>query len=126
LREQLYQRRKEYLLAKLRKEFETIENKVRFILSIINEEIILNKVKRRVVVQRLRDMGFKTHSEINEILPEKKKVTLKQETNEERDNGEVQNNEEEVLAPGEIPVKEYDYLLSMPMMSVTEERVAEL
>jgi len=51
LRKELYVRRKEYLLAKLRKEFETIENKVRFIMAIINEEIKLNKVKRKVVVQ---------------------------------------------------------------------------
>lgn len=50
LREQLYERRKDYLLAKLRKEFETIENKVKFILAIINEEISINRVKRKVVV----------------------------------------------------------------------------
>lgn len=37
LRETLYLKRKDYLLAKLRKEFEIIENKVRFILAIINE-----------------------------------------------------------------------------------------
>lgn len=82
LREALYQRRKEYILAKLRKEFETIENKVRFILAIINEEIVVNKVKRKTVLAKLKSMGFKTISEINEILPEKKRVTIKSEEQE--------------------------------------------
>jgi len=77
LRKELYVRRKEYLLAKLRKEFETIENKVRFILAIINEEIKLNKVKRKAVILQLRALGLKTATEINDILPEKKRVTLK-------------------------------------------------
>lgn len=30
------------------------------------------------------------------------------------------------LLPGEIPSKEYDYLLSMPMWSLTDEKVTDL
>jgi len=76
LRKTLYERRKDYLLAKLKKELETISNKVRFILAIINEEIKINRVKRKEVVKRLRLMGFNTHSELNMILNEKQKVTV--------------------------------------------------
>ncbi len=50
LRETLYLKRKDYLLAKLRKEFEIIENKVRFILAIITEDIVVNRVKRKLVL----------------------------------------------------------------------------
>lgn len=95
LREQLYNRRKDYLLANLRKEFETIENKVRFILAIINEELVINKVKRRVVVNKLKQMGLKTHSELNEILPEKKKVTLRSEE-EDKEEEAISNTDEEL------------------------------
>lgn len=77
LRQNLYVKRKEFLLAKLKKECVFIENKVRFILALLNEELTINRVKRKVVVAKLKSMGFKTHSEINEILPEKKKLTLK-------------------------------------------------
>ena len=45
LREQLYVRRKEFLLARLKKDWVLIENKVRFILAIINEEIVMNRAK---------------------------------------------------------------------------------
>lgn len=77
LRQNLYIKRKEYLLAKLMKECVLIENKVRFILAILNDELVINRVKRRVVIAKLKQMGFKTHTEINEILPEKKRLTLR-------------------------------------------------
>lgn len=50
LRIALYERRKEYMLSRLRKEVETLSNKVRFILGVISEEIKVNRVKRRVIV----------------------------------------------------------------------------
>lgn len=128
LRKLLYERRKDYLLAKLRKEFETISNKVRFILGVISEEIKVSRVKKRVLVTNLKKMGFSTHSELNEILPEKKRATL-QLPNPDKPEEEEQANpdqEEETLAPGEVSIKEYDYLLTMQIMSLTEERVLEL
>ena len=76
MRRTLYERRKDYLLAKLKKEVETISNKARFILGFINEEIKVSRVKKREVVKTLKAMGFKTHSELNEILPEKRRVTV--------------------------------------------------
>ena len=39
---------------------------------------------------------------------------------------EKQQEEEETLRPGEISIKEYDYLLTMQILSLTEERVADL
>lgn len=76
LREKLYHKRKEYMLAKLLKDCTTLENKVRFILGVVNEEIKINKVKRKIIVQTLKAMGFKTKSEIDTILKETKKVTV--------------------------------------------------
>ena len=76
LREALYHRRKDHLLARLRKDLVMIDNKVRFILAIINDELVVSNVKKKIIVGKLRAMGFKTHTEINEILPEKKKPTV--------------------------------------------------
>ena len=72
----MYERRKEYMLAKLQKEYQTLLNKVRFIQGVISEEIKINRVKRRDVVKRLRQLGLKTWSELNEILPEKKRPSV--------------------------------------------------
>lgn len=46
-------------------------------MAILNNEIEINRRKKKVVVQQLKQMGFNTASEINEILPEKKRVTLR-------------------------------------------------
>ena len=47
LRQNLYVRRKEHMLAKLKKEYETLRNKVRFIKAVINEEVQIKRVKRQ-------------------------------------------------------------------------------
>ncbi len=47
-------------MARLMKEFQTLSNKVRFILGVISEEIKVNRVKKRVLVKRLKDLGFMT------------------------------------------------------------------
>jgi len=78
LRKALYERRKEYLLARLLKECETLSNKVRFILGVISGEIKVSRVKKRDIVRNLKRMGFKTQSELNEILPEKKRPSVQQ------------------------------------------------
>lgn len=62
LRKQLYQRRKEYMLARLRKEYETLSNKVRFILDVINDVVRVQRVKKRAIVDKLKSMGYLTAS----------------------------------------------------------------
>ena len=125
LRENLYEKRKEYLLLKMKKEVETISNKVRFILGVIKGEIKVSNQKRAVVVATLKQMGFKTWTEINAILPEKKRLTVISE--EENKENEVNNSRvDEEEKDGIVPAKEYDYLLSMPIWNLTEEKVEEL
>lgn len=41
LRSQLYDRRKEYMLAKLKKECETLSNKARFIKAVVEGEVVI-------------------------------------------------------------------------------------
>jgi len=130
LRENLYDMRKQYLLAKLQKEYEILSNKVRFIDGVVKDEIRVQKVKRKDVLQNLKRLGFKTISEINAILNEEKKTTVviadgqDQQANEEE---EIEPEEEKMeVEQGDIPAREYEYLLSMPIMSLTEEKVEEL
>ena len=122
LRKELYERRKAHMLASLRQQFETISSKVRFILGVIAEEIKISRVKKSVLVSQLRSMGFKTASQLNDILPEKKRPSVQQDQPEQQE----EKQEEEPVAPGEISLKEYDYLLTMQIMSLTEEKVIEL
>lgn len=116
------------MLARLLKEYETLSNKVRFIQGVISGEIKVSRVKKRDLVNNLKRMGFKTQSQLNEILPEKKRPSVQTQPEEVAEEQEAENarEEEEEVAEGEISVKEYDYLLTMQIMSLTEERVIEL
>ena len=53
LRGDLYTDRKEFMLAKLQKEYEILFNKVQFIQAIISETLKINKVKRVIILQRV-------------------------------------------------------------------------
>ena len=49
LRSDLYVKRKEYMLTKLKKECETLVNRAKFIQAVISGELILNKRKRDAI-----------------------------------------------------------------------------
>ncbi|CAA9986839.1 DNA topoisomerase II, putative [Plasmodium knowlesi strain H] len=113
-----YENRKSYLIAKLEKEKKIISNKSKFILAIVNNELVVNKKKKKVLVEELYRKGYDPYKDINKI---KKEEIFEQELLEAADNPE---DNEEIIAG--ISVKDYDYLLSMPIFSLTLEKVEEL
>ncbi|KAJ3158974.1 DNA topoisomerase 2 [Geranomyces michiganensis] len=109
LRLDFYQRRKDWLVVKLRRELSKLENQVRFILRVISGELIVQNRKRDNVIQQLRASNYDP-------------ITKSQE-------GEYQ----EQPTTGEITVKDendaehgFDYLLSMPILNLTMEKVQKL
>lgn len=124
LRSNLYERRKAYLLARLEKEHETLRNKVRFIKAVIEGEITISRVKKKVIAATLWSQKYATMSQLNEIQAEERRATVIR--NEEEAGSEVAGGDEDALAPGEVRPSEYDYLLTMPLWSLSEEKVEEL
>ena len=140
-REQLYHRRKEYMLARLLQQYEVLVNKVKFIQGVISESLRINKAKRKELVRSLVAFGLKQISEINAIMlkfaqvgPQAHQKAIKAAADgdapaNDEDSAQQAAQEAERQADidaGEVDPKEYDYLLSMPMWSVTEERVEQL
>ncbi|CRH03817.1 DNA topoisomerase II, putative [Plasmodium relictum] len=113
-----YQSRKDYLISKLEKEKKIISNKAKFILAIVNNELIVNKKKRRVIVEELYRRGYDPYKDINKLS---KKEIFEQELLENAEN--LEDNEEIIAG---ISLKDYDYLLGMPIYSLTLEKVEEL
>jgi DNA topoisomerase-2 len=124
LRLALYDRRKAWQLKKLLKELKTLENKARFIRAVIEEEVKLKRVKRRDIVVQLTAMKFLKQSQLDAILGQKRSTTLV--VSQPEASMESGEDGEEEEAPGVTPAREYDYLLSMPLWALSEERVAEL
>lgn len=87
-----YTKRRSHILSQLQDELETLDNKQRFILMVIDDELTIAKRKKNEIVQDLK----------------KHKFTAKPKASEADDDGG------------------YDYLLSMPICSLTMERVEAL
>ena len=133
LRLKYYHLRKDYMISVLKKEVATLSNKARFIKMVIEDELIIKKKKRAVLVNELYDLKFDTQTMLNE-----KKQKTKEEINKEHelqnseqkgDNSEEEQDQEkqskDKIKP-KVPIKEYDYLLNMNLWSLTHEKIEEL
>lgn len=106
-----------------------LENKVRFILGVNSGLIKVTGVKRNILIDRLQELKFKTITEINEILPDRQSKTVVDNNDPLNEtNQSIQLEEQKIDEGGQqkISAKEYDYLTSMPIFSLTEEKVVEL
>lgn len=125
LRQDLYEKRKAYQLRKLLMELQALENKVRFIKCVIEEEIQIKRVRRRTIVDQLQEMKFLTKSQLDAILAEPRRAIVVQDQPNSQSDPEEEDGEDEA-DPGVLRISEYDYLLGMPLWSLSEEKVAEL
>ncbi len=58
-----YQKRKDYVLAKLKYDLELLENKIRFIRAVVNEEIVVHKMKKQDLETLLLTQNYKQHND---------------------------------------------------------------
>ena len=103
LRLSLYEKRREALLARLDREWRRMDNKVRFILSVVDGSLVVSNRKKAELLQELARQGYELFAPGT--------------TTEEGGEGGVE--------PGELG-RGYDYLLSMKIWSLTLERVEDL
>ncbi|XP_021736177.1 DNA topoisomerase 2-like [Chenopodium quinoa] len=115
-----YTKRKEQILETYHAELVKISNQVRFILAVVEDDIVVCKRKKAELVNELRQKGF-------DPIPKKKSV-------ESAVVGATDNNDEtedqEVSAENTTStadhLSDYDYLLSMTIGNLTYEKVQEL
>lgn len=106
LRLELYVKRKAYLVSKLEREIEILDNKARFVTAVINGEIKFANKKSTDIVIDLNRMGIKSMEEI-----EKSFILLGTPPIDNEDS---------------VPHSSYDYLLGMSLWSLTKEKVDNL
>jgi DNA topoisomerase-2 len=110
-----YARRREALLAAAGSELTRLDNKVRFIMSVVDGKLVIAKRKRAELEAELRRGGF-------DPLPKGgKAAAAAAEAAAADDDGE----DGAAAAVADAGVS-YDYLLSLPLWSLTLEKVAEL
>ena len=132
IRLEYYKKRREHMISVLKRDVAILNNKVRFITEVINEELIINKKKRAVLVNELYEKKYDPMSKLEKIIiKSKEEIEAEMEliNHNKLNSEEDKNEEEENKSEGEkikIPAKEYDYLLTMNLWSLTFERVEEL
>ncbi|KAJ3153619.1 DNA topoisomerase 2 [Geranomyces variabilis] len=107
LRLDYYQKRKDWLVAKLRRELSKYENQVRFILQVISGELVVQNRKCDDVIHQLRANNYDA-------------ITKAQEAESPEDPAVADTKNESDTQHG------FDYLLSMPILNLTMEKVQKL
>ena len=105
-----YEKRKYYLLSKLKEDYLRLENKMRFISSVCNGTLV---VSNRLKEDLLNELKFNGYKPFCDSKAKKSKA----------DEDMADEVEEEKASDIE---RGYDYLLSMKIWSLTKEKVAEL
>ncbi|CAN8003376.1 unnamed protein product, partial [Ixodes hexagonus] len=114
-----YKKRKAYMMGLLSAEAKRLENQARFILEKIDNVIKIENRRRKEMILTLRERGY----DPDPLLEWKKQQAVQQ----DKDDGESQEEDEE----DEDKDKEggstnYNYLLGMPLWSLTRERKEDL
>lgn len=104
-------------MEKLNREFEKLNNKVRFIIAVIEGQLVVNNRKKAILLQDLKSKGFQP------FIKEKKSGEKNIEKGKKKDKAAEGPGEGE---DGESADRSgYDYLLSMPLWNLTWEKVSE-
>lgn len=108
-----YQKRKDWLLAELNRELKKFTNQMRFIQMIIDQKLVISKKRKAVLVAELQKLNF-------DPFPKSQDPSKAGEVE------EVVEDEEESDGDQQVDANSYDYLLGMPLWSLTQERVERL
>ncbi|KAH7911821.1 DNA topoisomerase [Hygrophoropsis aurantiaca] len=116
-----YQKRKasltprDYLANELHTQFERLSNQARFVQMIIDRKLIVSNRKKADIIAELRKLEFR---------PFPKVTKAKASAAENEDNVEQDEDEEDAGPVGSNT--DYDYLLGMPIYSLTKEKIEKL
>ncbi|PGH36410.1 DNA topoisomerase II [[Emmonsia] crescens] len=118
VRIKLYEKRKQYQLSQLQKDLEKLSNQARFVQMIIDGKLVISKKPKAQLVQELKQKGFKHFSKVSDADKEGENAPVVEEDDDEGEKSDVEETE--------IGANSYDYLLGMPLWSLTKERVEKL
>lgn len=97
IRLEFYTKRREYIIKKLTRELSILESKARFIEEYINGTLDINRKTKDYIIELLKSKQYPTHSD-----------------NENDNKNDEKSN------------KSYDYLIRLPLISLTLEKIDEL
>ena len=126
-----YRLRKRYLLSKLHRDIQILENKVRFIEAVIRETLKIRNVKRKEIIKQLIDQRFLMMKDVIAIKSTQFEVgaeIIKPKEGEAEEGEQPANTSiaDEIQDEVSSQAKEFNYLLSMALWSLSYEQVEKL
>lgn len=126
----LYVKRRVFLLNVLQNEFECLDNKQRFILMVVDGKLKVSKRKRDAIVADLISLKFKRIPKSSNRsagkangIPSRESAAASSDSDEE---GQSDSGSSARVSESSRAANDFDYLLSMPIWSLTMERVEKL
>jgi len=126
----MYEKRKAYILARLQRECEILSEKARFIKLVLKGEL---KVKKRKIFDLIADLKKNSFKPLKEIKgptdgdEAEADDDDKDEDNDDDDSEEDEENEEKKRKKTTRQgVKDFEYLVGMPIITLTMEKIQEL
>lgn len=107
-----YQKRKDFLANQLQLEYEKLSNQARFVQMIVKKELVVSGRKKADIVSELRKKDFRPFRKVV-----KAKVA--------GENEDAQEDSDVEEGPSGL-TSDYDYLLGMPIYSLTHEKIEKL
>jgi len=121
VRLETYAKRKAHLVKQKKGQVNVLRNKVRFILAVLSEELVVHNRKKAELLAQLVEDGY------DAVIPESAKKP-KTAANADDDASDDEEAPKAVEEPDDLRTlaKGYDYLLSMRLWALTRERVDAL
>lgn len=110
---ELYEKRREHWLRVIDKEYRKLSNQARFVLEIIDNKLVVSKKSKPKLVAELRARKYEPFPKVGDA----KKAG---------EDDDVVENTDDVADDEEGGARDYDYLLGLPIWSLTQERVDKL
>ncbi|KAJ1653276.1 DNA topoisomerase 2, partial [Dispira simplex] len=129
VRIEFYQKRKDWLIDQLTQDWARLDNCVRFILEIIEKKLVVQNRKKKDIIADLDSRGYTRLSRRN--AGKNHDLSKRAVSNEEEEEGNASEEEgvdtkTQTRAVDQDSQGNFDYLLSMPIWSLTRERVEKM
>lgn len=111
----MYAERKSHWLGVYDADYRKLQNQARFIREIMDGKLVVSRKKKQIIVAELRDKKY-------EAFPKGQDAKKTKSEDDEEGNAEEGNEDLET----DTAANDYDYLLSMPIWSLTQERLDRL
>lgn len=137
LRLKYYDLRKEYLASRIVRDIETLKNKIRFIREVNDDVLVISKRKKADIVGQLVTRKYTPYSKLpaikssieNNLIAQIEKLNQPNEEEEEEEEGQERDRRQsapEVEDEADKGIKEYNYLLSMQILSLSEDLIKKM